>query len=59
MFEFAIAKATPFNCSTQEGGAKVPCSCRTCIQSEENLKIHAGGDDKLQIQFDWPKVAHA
>ena len=23
----------------------------------ENLKIHAGGDDKLRIQFAWPKTS--
>ena len=31
-FELAIAEATPFNCSTRGGGAKVPYSCY--IQSE-------------------------
>jgi hypothetical protein len=53
-FELVIAEATPFNYSDRGGGAKAPYSY--CIQYEIFEKIHAGGDDKLRIQFALPYV---
>jgi hypothetical protein len=54
-FELAIAEATPFNYSARGGGANAPYSY--CIQYEIwkiLRKIHAGGDNKLLIQFASP-----
>ena len=54
-FKLAIAEAMPFNCSTRGGGAKV-------LYSNWNLKFflktHAGGDDKLWIQFVIRQIYH-
>ena len=39
-------------------GVEPKCHIIFCIQSEvwNFLKIHAGGDDKLRIQFAWPNA---
>jgi hypothetical protein len=58
--ELAIAEATPFNCSARGGGTKAAYIVTVFnLKSEiflENLKIHVGGDDKLQLQFASPKI---
>jgi hypothetical protein len=55
-FELAIAEATLFIYSARGGGANAPYSY--CIQYEiRNFwEIHAGGDDKLRIQFASPNL---
>jgi hypothetical protein len=57
-FELAIAEATPFNYSARGAGQKRHIVTVFNMKYEifwENLKIHAGGDDKLRIQFASPK----
>ena len=54
LLELEIVEALPSNYSARGGGATV-----LHLKSEtfgENLKIHAGGDDKLRIQFAPPKA---
>ena len=57
MFQHATTKAMLFNYSSWGGGAKVPYTIIVAaynLKFLDNLKIHVGGDDKLQIQFAWP-----
>jgi hypothetical protein len=53
-FKLAIVEATPFNYSARGAGQKRHTDIVFNLKYEifsENLQIHAGGDDKLRIQF--------
>ena len=58
MLELEIARAPPTIQSARERAAQACTFTVLDLKSEifwENLKIHAGGDDKLRIQFAPPK----